>query len=267
MNLLEDLDKELSTRHLNDFEKVRYIYLKTCGLFSFDSRYSFTGLFSDDRLRLEIINKHIDITNVSDFSVVCHSYSRDVLFRTIRELTTASVKYTNAGGHSYVLYEEKPGVIWEMDATLEDLQRVKIGAETTGFDIPFKPFRERLLEIDRELGYTYRTEQDYLSHTDMSSTENVFRSISALLENSDCRREFSDAVFFVKWLLYGINSQFSDTTYVSEDYDFIKLLVPRDNNDFYCLLKKDDSYTLQQKSREECKKLTRGLRTLEKKLF
>ena len=37
MNLLAKLDNELKDKNLTDFEKVRYIYLRTCELFSFDN--------------------------------------------------------------------------------------------------------------------------------------------------------------------------------------------------------------------------------------
>ena len=51
MNLIEQLSKELSTLHLNDFEKARYIYLRCCEIFSFDSRYTYASFFDDDKIR------------------------------------------------------------------------------------------------------------------------------------------------------------------------------------------------------------------------
>jgi len=48
MDLLKIINDELAKLHLTEFEKVRYIYLRTCELFSFDARYNFTGLFEDN---------------------------------------------------------------------------------------------------------------------------------------------------------------------------------------------------------------------------
>lgn len=261
MNLLDKLYSELNNKHLNDFEKVRYLYLRTCELFSFDSRYSFTNLFSDQKLYLEIVNRKIDLTNVEDFLVVCHSYSREVLFKLIRELTSASVQLNGDKQHSFVVYEEKPGVVWDLDATFGDFPRAKIGVQTNGFYCSMSSYKERIDETDHLLGYVYKTKSDYLKLIDLSSNENMFKSISLLLANSKCKKEFSDAIYFIRWLLLGVNYQFSDSTYMNEDYDFHHILDSSDNEYFCCLSKINDNYEFEQISKNECLRLTRSFKS------
>jgi len=156
MDLLTMLDYELSKKHLNDFEKVRYIYLRTCELFSFDARYDYTSLFLDDLLYESIIKRKIDIRSVNDFLVVCHSYSREVLIKLIRELTTAQVE-AYGDSHSYVKYQAN----WLLDATYGDLARVKLGLETRGFE-KFPQDKELLSEVDSILGYKPKSKMEYL---------------------------------------------------------------------------------------------------------
>ena len=74
MDVLNLIDSELKGMHLNDFEKVRYIYLRTCELFYFDVRYHFKEYISKRKLS-KIINREIDLEDVNDFRVICHTYS------------------------------------------------------------------------------------------------------------------------------------------------------------------------------------------------
>jgi len=256
MDLLTMLDHELSSMHLNDFEKVRYIYLRTCELFSFDARYNYTSLFSDDLLYDAIINRKIDIRNVNDFLVVCHSYSREVLMKLIRELTTAQVEVYGEA-HSYVKYQAN----WLLDATYGDLARVKLGLETRGFEkIPQD--KQLLAETDSIIGYTPKSKMEYLEKIDLSSIDTIFKSINLLLRNSKCNKEFSDALFFVEWILYGINCyEFKESCYVGEDYKFHQIFIFPNIEHIFCLSKEDESYGIKCIGREECMKLVRNLKT------
>ena len=58
MDVLNLIDSELRDMHLNDFEKVRYIYLRTCELFYFDMRYHFNEYISK-RTLFKITKKNL----------------------------------------------------------------------------------------------------------------------------------------------------------------------------------------------------------------
>ena len=261
MDLLKQLDHELSNMHLNDFEKVRYIYLRACQLFSFDARYNYTSLFNDASLYERIINRQIDISNVEDYLVVCHPFSRDVLIKLIRELTTAQVELLE-GAHSFVEYKVNSEQIWFLDATYGDLARVKMGLDTRGFTGPQPHDKEFLSETDSILGYKPKLKKEYLSQIDISSKESIFESINILLKNSKCQKEFSDALFFIEWLLLGINYyEWNNSCYIGEDYSFYQIFKPFDSNEYFCLDNTNGYYEIKGMDEEECMRLTRGLRT------
>ena len=131
MDVLNLIDSELRNMHLSDFERVRYIYLRTCELFYFDMRYHFNKYISK-RLLSKITKKEIDLTNVDDFRVICHTYSEYVLKKLINEFTNIDV-IIHSGGHSFLTINDKNGCSWDLDATLGDLSRVKIGIKPNGF--------------------------------------------------------------------------------------------------------------------------------------
>ena len=157
MNLLNILDNELKNKHYNNFEKVRYIYLRTCELFSFDARYYFVEIFNK-KLFNNIIDKKIDITNVDDFLVICHSYSKYVLLRLVNELTTANVSL-HSGPHSFVEYKDDDDLIkWIREKVLTiDIDKVvsiKVSGPNRGLvskesKYVFRDFWKQQMEIVR----------------------------------------------------------------------------------------------------------------------
>lgn len=259
MDLLTKLDDELKDKHLTDFEKVRYIYLRTCELFSFDSRYNFTSLYFDDQLYLDIINRTIDLNNIDNFLVVCHTYSKEVLIKLIRELTNANVAL-RTGKHSYVEYRDDTDSIWVLDATFGDFPRAKMGIKTTGFSSELSNYKEILEQTDTILQLSYKSKMEYLRKISLDSSETIFKSINLLLSSNMCQKQYSDAIFFVRYLLLGLNYPFNDIAYVSEDYDFHHIFVPKNDDTIFCLSKCNDDYGLEQISKEEFMKLERTLK-------
>lgn len=257
MNLLNQLDAELKNKHLNDFEKIRYIYLRTCELFSFDGKYYFPKNINEEKYQ-EMLNRNIDITTLTDFLVVCHSYSREILFKLIRELTTATVTLHDSA-HSYVLYEEKPGYTWKLDATHGDFPRVKLRVKPTGFHTPKSNGDERLAETDSLLRFVYKSKKDYLSKLNLESTELLFQSINLLLLNSECKYQYSDALYFIKWLLLGVMYPFSESNGIDNDYNFYHFFTAGTNPSIFCLSKNDGFYTIQKMPKEKCLTLTRSI--------
>lgn len=77
MDVLQLLDDELKTKRNWDLkDKERYLYIRSCQLFSWDVRYRlFSKLSLKDRNKIEkIVLRKIDLRNVEDFRVVCTNY-------------------------------------------------------------------------------------------------------------------------------------------------------------------------------------------------
>ena len=267
MNLLDLIGSELEKMHLNDFEKVRYIYLRTCQLFYFDARYYYVEQF-DKKLYKQIVNKKVDITKVDDFSVICHSYSKYILLRLINELTTANVSL-QSGSHSFVEYIDDSGSVWNLDATLGDLSRIKVGLKSTGFvcleSWNFN-YQDILDEIDELIGYKYKEKKDYIQFLDLSSFDDLINSINILINDSKLDN-FTDVLFFVKWLLNGCFCMFSDCTGMDNNYNFYNFIYDESNNDLYCLSKGTDKYGIKEISFDAGLQLSKKLHMNSRNFF
>lgn len=252
MNVIDFIGGELDGKNLSEFEKVRYIYLETCKLFSFDSRYKFTAG--------EEFNKKIDLTKVDDYLVICHTYCKHVLLRLIKEFTNAEVSNNYSSNHSYLTYKDRNGIIWRLDAAYSDLTRVKLNLETKGFTSTDAYYREKLLEVDTRLGYQYRTRADYSCFTDIKDFDKFLNDLSRMLDDSPCNRQYSDAIYFIRWLLLGINYPFSDCEAMDRDYNLYALLYSQVAQEFLCLSDYGDSYKIDAIEMGDCKRLVKSLK-------
>lgn len=91
MDVLAKLDEELRLRKDYTLEqKKRYLYLRTCQMFSYDSRYHYcTYPFlgkKAEKIKKEILENRINLKEVSNFNVVCKNYSEDVYSVLLKEL-------------------------------------------------------------------------------------------------------------------------------------------------------------------------------------
>ena len=257
MNLLDKLDNELKSMHYNDFEKVRYIYLRTCELFYFDSKYYYVENFNR-KLFNKIINKKIDVSNVDDFSVICHSYSKFVLLKLINELTTVNASL-HSGAHSYVEYKDNSGYTWDLDATLGDLSRIKVDIKSNGFTCrELWNYQDVLDEVDKYIGYKYKEKTDFIQSLDLSSFNNLVNSINRLIEESELNN-FTDVSFFVKLLLNWCLCVFSNCMGMDDNYNFYSFIYDEFNNDLFCLSKENDKYEINKISYEEGLQLSKKL--------
>ena len=253
MNLLEQINSELKNKHFSDFECVRYIYLRVCEIFSFNSKYFFHKFLSKDEWD-NIVNGTIDIKNLNTNLAVCHTISRDVLLKLIRELTSANVRFYESL-HSYLIYEEKPGHLWMLDAANGDFSRVKLNLKTSGFYNMYKSNSEKIVTADMNIGYNYTLKQDYLNKIDLSSDKTIFSSINNLLSNSKCKYTYSDSIYFIRWLLLAIIFPFNESTGIDDDC-FYSFFEASNNNIFY-LSKNEDEYSIKEITKEKCIKLTK----------
>ena len=255
MDVLNLIDSELKGMHLNDFEKVRYIYLRTCELFYFDVRYHFKEYISKRKLS-KIINREIDLEDVNDFRVICHTYSEYVLKKIINEFTNMDVKL-KSGGHSYLTIKDKNGYSWNLDATLGDLSRVKIGTKTTGFNCVTD--RYYLDDIDKYLGYEFKDKAYFISNIDTSSFDNIVKGINIFISDNEKLNDFSDVSFFVKWLI--LDMIYNYNTSMDKKYNFYSFFLNYYDELYY--LSCDDFFNIKKISKDDGRKLIKRLHTLD----
>lgn len=246
MNLIEQLSKELSTLHLNDFEKARYIYLRCCEIFSFDSRYTYASFFDDDKIRNKILNNRFNPEDIKDTRCVCTSFSPLVKYL-IDLLTSLNSNVVYINKHCFLILDYK-GKEWILDATLGDIVRVKLDLPTQGFTLDrLKVEREPLVkDIDMSLGFGNKTNDDYTKLiTGNTLTENV-ESIGKILSNSKAKYHFSDVEFLLDEVL-GCSGYDGDVNpYIGDKYDFHRLIHINRNDEysFFDISKEDTEYTL-----------------------
>lgn len=158
MDVLAKLDEELEARKDYTLEqKKRYIYLRTCQLFSYDSRYHYCTYEllgkKAEQIKEEIINYKINLENVSNFNVVCKNYSEDIYSVALKKLLDVDSEIAKGRGHFYVELKENNQTI-KADATLGDLTRAKMRLMTHGYKVyGDKNYKKRLKEIDQKINY------------------------------------------------------------------------------------------------------------------
>ena len=198
MNLVEILAEELKDKHLTDFERIRYIYIRCCEIFSFDHRWNYYTYYDEGMIK-RIENKRFDIRNIDSTLVVCHSFTFSILISLVREFTHSRIRL-NKGAHSFAeLYEGNSK--WILDATQGDFPRVKMHLKPNGMFLDGGI--EDLTDMDASLGYTYLTSSYYRNQVQGSFTEQM-TSISTILANSKCKYQFTDTLFLYNYLSHMI---------------------------------------------------------------
>lgn len=258
MNLLETIDDELRYRHLNDFEKARYIYLRCCELFSFDVRWKYSFITNDYKLNDELKNKRFDIENIDTDLVICYSFTRDILKRLINEFTILDCSVKDELGHVF-LNMECDGHTWKLDATDNgDLARVKLNLPTVDFKSSIPDYELILDEIDLNLGFDILDEAYYQRQVAGNSFTDCIENAGYVLGNSKAKYHFSDVMLLYS-LLMSKYCESSHTTCFDKDYKSHKLIEVTGEYSFFDLCKDDDEYKLKRITSNEYKRLTKTL--------
>lgn len=250
MNLFDIIDRELRSKHLNEFEKLRYIYLKCCNIFSFDTRYYYMKL--DKNLEEEILNKKFDLSNIQDTLVICHTFVNEILSVLINEFTTLTPEI-NSGYHSYIDVKYS-GTSWRLDATLSDLSRVKMNLFTTGFYAYRSNFSSQIEEADLACGYISRR---YTETLKMMIVEKL-KWIEFNLKNSACNRSYADSSYFFKYLT--ATDDYESSTYYDSNFNFYRLIEVPEYDIYYELQKGKNNFYLEKIDDEECNRLSHSLK-------
>ncbi len=155
MDILELLNDELKDKDWTIIEKARYLYIRSCELFTYDARYDFYNLFPDVLSRKEkIFNRKLDLRKVEDNRIVCSTYTKEVYGKMLRELLGVDSDIMN---HGHVCLKFHNGEYWmKADSTISfDISRVKMNLSTYGYIPIFKDctWEEKLRAMDQKIGY------------------------------------------------------------------------------------------------------------------
>ena len=220
MNVIKTIDDELKERnYLDRFEKIRYIYLRTCKLFSYDIRWTYAKAMYADEFRTLLEEKKINLENVTDFDIVCHSYCKEILGILLKEILGVDISIKTTSYHCYAGFDEN-GMTWNMDATLSDLMKVKLHMPTDGF-LPYGEtfdYLSYLDIIDKKLGYF----SGPLKKIEQGTEEDeIFNIVNSEIIRRNISKNFTDAFFYLE-----------KSTSQTEFYDRRTILI-RSMQDYY----------------------------------
>ena len=236
MNLIEKLADELKDKHLNEFEKTRYIYLRCCELFSYDARWNYYRLFSDSVIK-EIENKMFDVRNLSSNLVICHSFSKSILKPLLDELTTLE---TTCIGEQHscvgVKFRDKEFIL---DATLGDFPLMKMGLRPEGF--MSSDGNNTFIRLDYSLGFRY-VDKDIYSSKKCGDDKESMNKVGNIISSSKCKYSYSDVAFLYNYLTENLKQQ--TKTYLDEHNNLYRKIHLFNNDNEYILSKKNGEYSL-----------------------
>lgn len=260
MDVINTLNDELKDRHLTDVEKIRYIYRRCCEIFYFDSRWAFSDLWNDG-LKNRIVNRKIDLENVNDYGVICHSMIREVLKPLIEELVGLDCYIEGTTGHSFLEVEDSEEFLWSLDPSYGDMSRIKMDLPPTGMTGGYNDQRE-LLRMDEEMGFVNRTMSEYTQIISDLPRREKFRMIGFLLCDIKSKYNYSDANYFLTKMMTFCFAEAA--TYSDRDYHFHKLVSLSDDesNDklYYDLSKYTNTYVITEINEEKYDSLTKTLK-------
>ena len=137
MNLVDNIEKHFKEHSdYDELTKIRYIYLYICKVFSYDTRF----YSRDSKIKKDIYNKKVDVTNVEDFELVCFSIAcvLDELLKHFGFESKIEKNDDKEFPHAYVIANcmnnNMPYRI-KLDPTINhDITRVKLDSPTLSFE-------------------------------------------------------------------------------------------------------------------------------------
>ncbi len=263
MNLKEEILTTLALHPEWDlFTMVRWIYLKTCIIFSYDWQYFYVS--KEEKMR--IYQSKLNIEQINKADIICSTWCH--LFIELLSLigVEAWIK-TDPNLHCYVLFKLND-VIYKADATKGyDFSRVKIGCSTNGFypitsDFSFKQcltladtiigYKEKIYadEAIKHINEDFRKEnyihnQNFLEPFDYSQLYYKISLIQTLINSTKKIKRFHDTDFYLSYLgrnlftAYERSEVLIQTFYrVKDNPDIIDFFLVRDDSKkLICVLK------------------------------
>ena len=280
MNIIEELDLAFKETEMDDFTKIRYIYLYVCKKFSYDIRF----LFALPNLKREIYDKKVDIENVQDFEIVCYSFAkviRDILEHYGYQCKLIKEDNRSDTPHAYVIVKLGQRVLRLDPVTKHDSSRVKINIPTYDFapmvdDPTFSDDLEDADELMKKINF-YKSDKESMKFNNWLSSLtsygigpdpeirylNVFNAIVSTFNLNKSLIRYDDVDYFLSYALR--KSKINDyrtivrsATFFNNDdptmRDLITLIIFEYNHNrplFYILEPYDDGFHIRQIDSEE----------------
>lgn len=257
MNVIQTIDKELSERHLTDFEKARYIYLRSCELFSFDFKWFYTLSSKDRKLKEEMEKRRVDLENVDSFEVICHQKA-PILKTLLDELTSLDSKVISTYEHSYVNLYDHNGIIWKLNSAYGDMQRVKINIKPNDMSSSSEDSEKIIEEIDFDLGYNYVEDTFYRNLVHGIRDTDKLHVIANIINASKAKYHYSDVYYYFNLLSSSLG--FENETYFDKEYNFHRLIPVNNEGTYFDLSKENDEYSLKEIHKSDYDCLVKTLR-------
>ena len=244
MDIIELIDKELASKHLSELEKLRYIYLRCCDLFHFDTRWVVAGYLNDDKMEKGIINEPIDLRNLEDFSTICFKISL-ILKGLINEFTDYNVRTIRTETHAYNEVSDNKNR-FKIDPSYGDMPRVKLNIIPTGMSylkkdgITLIEKDSDFGEMDKELGFHFVDRERYPLLIKTTDPKEAAIEIGKLLRKTNAQYHFTDASHFLD-LFYILCRQRLENV-VDKNLQMHRLVTINDSGEQFELCKKDGFY-------------------------
>ncbi len=291
MNVLALLDEELKGKNWTLTEKERYLFLRSCALFSYDPKYDFYNILpatERKKKKQEIRNRTINLEDVDDFNVVCTSHSWYVYAELLSQILNVPCEKHFFANHGWCTFHDGVRKIEADSTTGFDIGRVKMNLSTNHY-VPVDMeensnalFKQELKEIDKKIGYieedyyevSIQNKKDYLERIvqsknltkdeqllyKMNVIKNIFEEEQPLFTN------YSDAEFCAEYLqikllegneLLKVKDVPLFLDYDDKPWEFVKIypVYLTDDKTFF-LLEQDPEkkgYSLREVKREEAK--------------
>lgn len=302
MNILQILNEELKNKNWSLEEKERYLYLRSCQLFTFDTRYYFlnpnmNSLKINNSISLldTINNEEIDLKNVTDNRVNCRKWSK-AYKKMLEELLDVHAECVENlfEDHAFVSFGHKA------DATTNsDLTRVKMHLDTLGYELSTS--KEKFLydnksdfkikAMDKNIGYIEESYwkvdkiidrlQEKSKNSDLDFTSSFFFWMNRLQDTyhnlSSCVKYLEDASFSISYLFrHFFSSEFYDhllsVTLFDDSRDFWNFVVlykinHLENAFYYALIQEDSLYNFREISYQDIIHYTNSLKGYNKELL
>ena len=262
MDILELLYNEIKERKLTVDEAIRYIYIRTCEIFSFDYRYHNIQLFNN-LTKEDLVEYKPNIRNIDNYEVVCKPYCEYILKVLLEELLNLDVSLVKIDKHYYIetLYND---LIYTLDATISDIAGIKFGLETLGYHRTNLTSEDKEF-IDKKIGYIndyynyFSMELSDINHT--TSYVDIYMRIKELLGKYHlCNKYPSDSIYLIKYIEELLMlKEHKSHNYLDDKNNICRTIEIIDINYeeklYYNLLKKDGLYTLEQINKDKYKTL------------
>lgn len=216
MDVLGLLDKELQKygSFWTTEEKVRYIYLRSCELFTYDPRFYFCKMdmveYSKE-LEKEIKNAKFDLSNITDKRVICTTWANEIFSVLLKKLLGLNSDINGSNHQNVIFNDGKIDIL--ADATIKnDLTRVKMGLNTLGYKPMIKDshFNKQLMAIDKNIHYIRDNyENENIKRCSLEISRSFLESYQTSLNRSFIADEaLIEKMYTIKEMYEGYHLQF-----------------------------------------------------------